>query len=71
MLNSSYSKSEALTQIEFLIDYAWKQAIKYRFDPIVGKIHSDYLEMVKETKNQIKRQNERAVFDHKSKLLNL
>ena len=55
MINNAYSKTQALTQIENLLDYAWKQAIKYRFDPVIGKIHSEYLEMVKETKNEIKK----------------
>lgn len=55
MTNNTYCKTRDIIHIEDLIDYAWRQAIKYRFDPIVGKIHADYLEMVKQMKIQINR----------------
>jgi hypothetical protein len=49
-----------LRNLECLIDYAFYNAIKYRFDPVVGKIHSDYLELVKDMKKEILKENENA-----------
>lgn len=58
MKNKIYCKNQALMQIEDLIEYAWKQTIKYRYDPFIGRIHQDYLKMIKETKNLIKEDHE-------------
>ena len=41
-----------LVEIEELIDYAWQNAIKYRFDPVASRIHEEYLSMMKSIKEK-------------------
>jgi hypothetical protein len=38
--------------IEEMLDYAWEKAIKYRFDPVAGRIHEEYLDMLKSVKKK-------------------
>lgn len=33
----------ALAGLQELREIAWHKAIKYRFDPVIGKMHEDYL----------------------------
>ena len=39
------------TRIEIYLEelkaYAWTSALKYRFDPIIGGIHEEYLRLIK------------------------
>lgn len=37
----------AIIGLQALRDIAWQCAIKYRWDPVVGKIHEEYLTMIK------------------------
>ncbi len=32
-----------LVALQDIRDMAWQQAIKYRFDPVVGRAHEEYL----------------------------
>lgn len=41
-----------LLELEEMIDYAWHNAIKYRFDPVAGRIHEEYLTMIKNIKER-------------------
>lgn len=53
MTNSVYHKNEHVREVNELVDYALHNAIKYKFDPVVGKIHQDYLNVAKELKKKI------------------
>lgn len=44
-----------MCQVEEMIEYAWKQALKYRFDPVAGRIHEEYLSMIKNLKDKHER----------------
>jgi len=50
MTNELIVKTIDLHYLEDIIDYAWQQAIKYRYDPVASKIHEDYLEILKKIK---------------------
>lgn len=52
-MNKVTSESQEISSIEEMIEYAWQKAIKYRFDPVAGRIHEEYLEMVKGLKKQL------------------
>lgn len=41
--NTNYS-IKAVNLLQQLRDDTWEMAIKYRFDPAIGKIHADYLD---------------------------
>lgn len=44
--------SKALLALQEIRDIAWHKAVKYRFDPVLGRMHEEYLnslnEMIKE-----------------------
>ncbi len=44
---------EGISKIEDLIEYAWQRSIKYRFDPVAGRIHQEYLALVKNLKLEL------------------
>lgn len=44
---------DSLLVIDEMIEFAWRNAIKYRFDPVAGRIHSEYLEMLKDNKKEL------------------
>lgn len=48
-----------LSGLENLINHAWHNALKYRFDPFMGRIHEEYLQMLKELKKEIKEKVEK------------
>lgn len=43
-------KNNEICDLEEMLDYAWHNAMKYRFDPVAGRIHEEYLEMLKNIK---------------------
>ncbi len=47
------TQAENVKLVEQFIDYAWQRAIKYRYDPTIGRIHEEYLQMAKDLKNQL------------------
>ena len=38
--------STALKALQALRDIAWQQAIKYRWDPAIGRAHEEYLRLL-------------------------
>jgi len=47
------SNALELVRIEDLLNHAWQNAIKYRYDPVAGRIHEEYLQMLKNIKKEI------------------
>lgn len=41
-----------LLELEEMIDYAWHNAMKYRYDPVASRIHQEYLTMMKSIKEK-------------------
>lgn len=54
-----FSSSLEVSSIEDMLEIAWQKAIKYRFDPVVGRIHEEYLEMLKKVKEEHKKNQEK------------
>lgn len=42
-----------IAHVEDLLNHAWRNAIKYRFDPVVGRIHEEYLQLIKNIKKEL------------------
>lgn len=53
-MTNSEMQNVDLSGLENLINHAWHNALKYRFDPFMGQIHEEYLQMLKELKKEIK-----------------
>lgn len=43
---SIYDSTTALHSLQCLRDIALEHAIKYRWDPVLGRTHSEYVEML-------------------------
>ena len=46
---TTYEKTNnniAINALQVLRDIAWEKAIKYRFDPVVGEAHEEYLTLL-------------------------
>lgn len=43
-VDTTAQSSTSLDMLQRLRDIAWHRAVKYRWDPVVGAIHADYLE---------------------------
>lgn len=54
-----FSSNLEVSSIEDMVEIAWQQAIKYRFDPVVGRIHEEYLDMLKKVRQEYKKSNEK------------
>lgn len=50
--DTDYSK--AIIALQGLRDFAWKKALKYRFDPVIGKMHDEYLTMLNDMVQALK-----------------
>lgn len=37
---------DILNSVKVLRDVSWHKAIKYKFDPVIGKMHEQYLEVL-------------------------
>lgn len=40
--------STFIMALQEIRDMAWHKAVKYRFDPVIGRIHDEYLNMLNE-----------------------
>jgi hypothetical protein len=46
-------KKVSVNMLQELIEHSWRQAIKYKFDPVAGRIHSEYLELTKKMQQEL------------------
>ena len=43
---STSKDSKALFALQEIRDMAWRHSVKYRFDPVLGQTHKEYLDML-------------------------
>ncbi len=55
------SKNCIISSLEMLRDNAWNDAMKFRYDPLLGKTHDKYLQnlntLLDHAKNEVKYEN--------------
>jgi hypothetical protein len=51
-MRNLFSNHEPIDKLEDLIGYSWQKALKYRFDPVIGRIYDEYLEALKHIKQK-------------------